>query len=87
MCALCTYVCVRRLEREWEEKLLKEREQMLSELEGAQQTAQDEIDRQQQEFQDKIQTLSMEMVSMHWLLAATHALWPCAVFRKRRAST
>lgn len=42
--------------------MLKEREQMLSELEGAQQTAQAEIDRQQQEFQDRLQTLSVQMV-------------------------
>lgn len=52
-----------RLEREWEEKILKERQQMLSELEGVQLTAQAEIDRQQAEYQQKIQTLSQEMVS------------------------
>ena len=58
------FVRVCRLEREWEEKMLKEREQMLCELEGAQQTAQAELDRQQQEFQHKIHTLSIEMVSV-----------------------
>lgn len=52
-----------RLDREWQEKILKEREQMLSELEGVQQTAQAEIDRQQTEYQKRIQALNEEMVS------------------------
>lgn len=42
--------------------MLKEREQMLSELEGAQQTAQAEMDRQQQEFQNRLLALSVQMV-------------------------
>lgn len=56
-----------RLEREWEEKILKERKQMLSELEGVQQTAQAERVRQKSDYQQRIQTLSEEIVS--WTLA------------------
>lgn len=36
---------------------------MLNELEGVQLTAQVEIDRQQAEYQQRLQTLSVEMVS------------------------
>lgn len=47
--------------------MLKERQQMLSELEGVQITAQAEIDRQQAEYQQRLKELNLEMVS-GWLL-------------------
>ena len=53
---------VSRLEKELEERRLKEREELLSELESMRRTAQDEMDRQQMEYQDKIQELSKIMV-------------------------
>lgn len=59
--AILWFYC--RLEREWEEKILKEREQLLSELEDVRHSAQVEMDKQQVEYQQKLQELNKEMES------------------------
>lgn len=56
----CLFLC--RLERELEEKRLKERTELLSKLESLRQETQIEMDQQQTEYKQKLQDLSRKMV-------------------------
>ena len=54
---------VDRLEAELEEKRLREREEMMAELQAMKEAAQREMDRQRTDYEDRITQLASDMVS------------------------